>query len=110
MTSAATPRDSIAVGELVLDGVGDEAGDRVLADEADDVGQLARRMVAGVAAVDRHGPGQQTAGEVRHQAVDGSQQRRLARAGAADDEAELALGDREVDVAQRSVGPRRPGR
>ena len=32
-----------AVGELVLDGVGDEAGQRVLADVADDVGEFARR-------------------------------------------------------------------
>ena len=42
------------VGELFLDGVGDEAGERILADEADDVGQVAWLVRAGVAAVDRH--------------------------------------------------------
>ena len=34
-----------AVGELLLDGVGDEAGGRVLPDVPDDVGALARRLV-----------------------------------------------------------------
>ena len=42
------------VGQLVLDGVGDERGRWVLRDDADDIGQLARRMVAGVAAGDAH--------------------------------------------------------
>ena len=36
-----------AVGELVLDHVGDEAGQRVLRDDADDVGELARRVQRG---------------------------------------------------------------
>ena len=40
------------VGELLLDGVGDEAGGRVLADHADEVGELARRVRRGVPAVD----------------------------------------------------------
>ena len=46
ITSGGRPSCSMRVGELVLDGVGDEAGQRVLADDADEVGQLARRMVA----------------------------------------------------------------
>ena len=41
------------VGELFLDGVGDAARERVLADDADDVGELARRVRARVAPVDR---------------------------------------------------------
>ena len=36
-----------AVGELVLDGVGDEPGQRVLPDEADDVGEVARPVGRG---------------------------------------------------------------
>ena len=40
------------VGELLLDGVGDEPGQRVLADDADEVGEVAGPVVAGVAAVD----------------------------------------------------------
>ncbi len=42
------------VGQLLLDGVGGESRERVLGDEAHDVGQLARRVVARVAARDRH--------------------------------------------------------
>ena len=41
-----------AVRELVLDGVGDESGERILPDVPDDVGELAGREVAGVAAGD----------------------------------------------------------
>ena len=41
------------VRELLLDGVGHEPGDRVLADVADDIGELARRVGPRVAAVDR---------------------------------------------------------
>ena len=87
------------VGELVLDGVGDEAGRRVLADHADHVGQLPRREVAGGAAVDHDLAGQPTAREVGYQAVDGPQQGGLARAGRADDHAQLAL--LEVQVERR---------
>ena len=41
------------VGELLLDGVGHEAGQGVLAHHADDVGELARRVGPGVTAIDR---------------------------------------------------------
>ena len=58
------------VGQLLLHGVGDEAGQRVLAHHAHHVGQVAGRVVAGVAAVDDHPPGEVAAGEVGHQAVD----------------------------------------
>ena len=68
------------VGELLLDGVGDEAGQRVLPDHADHVGQLARRMGAGVAAVDDDAPGEVATGEVGHQAVDGTEEGGLAAA------------------------------
>ena len=54
MTSGGDGELLHAVGELLLDRVGDEAGQRVLPDDADDVGELARRVVAGVAAVDGH--------------------------------------------------------
>ena len=42
-----------AVGQLVLDDLGDEPGQRVLADHAHDVGELARGVGAGVAPGDR---------------------------------------------------------
>ena len=95
------------VGELLLDGVGDEPGERVLADDADDVGEVARAVGAGVAPVDDDAPGEVAAGEVRDEAVDGAEQRRLPGAGAADHEAQLALVDREVDVAQAWARRRR---
>ena len=40
------------VGELLLDRVGDEAGERVLPDDADEVGELPRPVRRGVPAVD----------------------------------------------------------
>mgnify|MGYP000013354233 CR=1 FL=1 len=39
-----------AVGELVLDEIGHEPGQRILRHDADDVGELARRVQPGVAA------------------------------------------------------------
>ena len=89
-----------AVGELVLDHVGDEARERVLRDDADDVGELARRVQPRVAAGDRDPPGERAAGEVRDQAVDAAQQRRLAAAGATHDQHQLALGHVQVDVRE----------
>ena len=76
-----------AVRELLLDEVGDEPGQRVLADDADDVGELARRMGSGVAAGDRDPSGEQATREVRDETVDRAQQRRLAGAGRPDDQA-----------------------
>ena len=88
------------VGELLLHGVGDEAGEGVLPDDADHVGEVARAVGAGVAPVDDDAPGEVAAGEVGDEAVDGAEEGGLAGAGGADHEAELALVDREVDVAQ----------
>ncbi len=88
------------VRELVLDRVGDEAGQRVLADDADDVRQLPRRRGPGVQAGDADPAGQPAAGEVRHQPVDRAEQGGLADPGAAGDQAQLALLDGEREVAQ----------
>ena len=67
-----------AVGELLLDGVGDEACQRVLPDHADRLRELARRVVGGDPARRRARALDVAAGEVRHQPVDDAQQRRLA--------------------------------
>ena len=89
-----------AVGDLLLDGVGDERGDRVLHDHTDEVGEVAGAVRAGVPAGDHDRAAQPAAGEVRHQPVDAPQQRRLPAAGGADDQDQLALGDGEVDVRE----------
>ncbi len=91
------------VRELVLDRVGDEGGRRVLADHADHIREFARRVCAGVTSVDAHPSRQPTAGEVRDEAVDGTEQRRLAAAGAADDDTQLALGNVHGHVAQHGL-------
>ena len=88
------------VGQLVLDGLGDEAGQRVLADEADDVGQIARPVVLGRPAVDRDRPRQGPAAEVRDQAVDRPQEGRLARPRLPHDHTELTFGDLEADPVE----------
>ena len=87
-----------AVGEFVLDGVGDEVGQRVLAHGADDIGEFARLVGAGVPAGDRDPAAQGAAGEVRYETGDGAQQRRLADPGRADEQAQFALGDGQVDA------------
>ena len=95
-----------AVGELLLDRVRDEPGERVLPDDPHEVGEVARSVVAGVPPVDAHVPGERPPGEVRHPGAHRPEERRLARAGAAHDERELTLLDREIDGAQRrAVGP-----
>ncbi len=98
-----------AVGELLLDGVGDEPGERVLPDDADQVGEVAGPVVAGVAAVEADVAGQRAPGEVRHPPAHRPEQGRLARAGAPDDEGELALVDGEVDAPQHGLGRPRQG-
>ena len=94
-----------AVRELFLDRVGDAARERILGDDADDVGQLARRMRARVAPVDRDSPAQLAAGEVRNEPVDRAEQRRLPAAGRADDDAQLA-GRESPGSTSRSIGAR----
>ena len=96
-----------AVRELFLERVRDAPGDRVLRDDADEVCELARWVRARVASVDGHAALQPPAGEVGNQPVDRAEQRRLPAPGRADDHAQLARGDIEVDVAQRR--PRRVG-
>ena len=83
-----------AVRELFLERVGDAAGERILRDDAHDVGELAWRMGARVAPVDGDPAAQLAAGEVRDQTVDRAEQRRLPASGGADHHAELAGGDR----------------
>ena len=90
-----------AVGELVLDGVRDEVGERVLAHRADHVGEFARLVGAGVAAGDGHPAAQGAAGEVRDQAADRAEERGLADPGGADQQA---------PARPRGRSGRRPGR
>ena len=67
-----------AVGELLLDGVGDEPGGRVLADVPDHVRALPRRRLDDADPVEQHVAVEGAAGEPRHQAGDHAEQRRLA--------------------------------
>ena len=92
------------VGEFFFDGVGDEAGQRVLADQPDHVGEFARRKPGRVPAVHQDPARQRAAGEVRHEAVDGAEQRGLAAAGRADHQAQLAFVDPQGDVGQHGRG------
>ena len=97
-----------AVGELLLDRVGDETRGGVLADVPDVVGPLARRGADDARAVEEHVAGEAPARESRDEAADDAEQRRLARAGRSGDEHELALVDGEVDVVEHGgvvVGP-----
>ena len=89
-----------AVRELFFERVGHAAGEWILGQHAHDVGELARRVRARIAAVDRHASAEHAAGEVRHQTVDRAEQGRLAGSGAADHHAQLARGNRQVDVVQ----------
>ena len=66
------------VRQLVLDDVADESGQRVLPDVADLVGQLARRPAADACPLDQHVTVERAAAEVRDQAVERAEQRRLA--------------------------------
>ena len=74
IASDAHPEVLHGVGQLVLDGLGHEAGQRVLAHEADDVGQIARPVVPGRPPVHGDRPRQRPAAEVRDQTVDRPQQ------------------------------------
>ena len=90
-----------AVGELLLDGVGDEAGGRVLADVPDEVGALARRGADDAGAVEQHVAGRGGRRENRgHQPGEHAEQRRLARPGRPGDQHQLALADGQVDAVE----------
>jgi len=91
------------VGEFVLDSFGHKAGQRVLADVPDHVGQFAGPVLTGRPPADGHGAGQRAAAEVRHQTVDGAQQGRLARPRLPDDDAQLALGNLEGHGLEREA-------
>jgi hypothetical protein len=94
------------VGELVLHDLGHEARQRVLPDVPDQVRQLPRRPPCDALAAQQDVSTQMAAGEVRDQAVDAGQQRRLPRPGAAGDEDQLGLGDPQVGHLQgRAVLP-----
>ena len=94
------------VRQLVLHPLGDEAGQRVLADVAHDIGQLAGPVLPSGPPVDRHGATERAPAEMRHEPVDAPQQRRLAGPGLAHDHAELPLGDLEADVGRAWGAPR----
>ena len=71
ITAGGTAELLHAVRELFLDGVGDEPGERVLPDDADHVGELARRASRRVRGR-RPRPGRERpAGEMRDEPVDG---------------------------------------
>ncbi len=91
------------VGQLILHRVRGEARARVLAHGPHHSGEIPGSVGAGVQPVDAHPPGQRATGEMGDQAVDHVQQRGLARAGASDDQGEIALRDQQVDVAQHRL-------
>ncbi|CAM5524448.1 hypothetical protein SVIOM74S_00962 [Streptomyces violarus] len=73
-------------------------GEGVLAHSADDVGEFARLVGAGVAARDRDPAPQGAAGEVRDEPADRAQDGGLADTGRAGEEDQFALRDLEVDA------------
>ena len=89
-----------AVGQLLLHGVGDEAGERVLPDVPDHVRTLARRVLEDADAVEEELTAQATAAEPRHQTGHDAEQRGLPGAGRPGDEDQLAVADRQVDLGQ----------
>ena len=108
MTGGGTAELLHPVRELLLDRVGDEPGERVLPDDADDVGQLARRVRPACRAR-RPSRGRRSVPPVKcgtspliaPSSVD------LPDAGRADDEAQLALVDAHGHVAQHRRDRRR---
>ena len=66
------------VGKFVLDDVGDKAGQRILADEADQMGEFARRMIGRFHSIDGDGAVEMAAGEMRDESVEQTKQGRLA--------------------------------
>ena len=88
------------VGELLLDGVGDEAGGRVLADVPDQVRALARRGAHDAHAVEEHVAGQPATGEPRHQPVSTPSSVDLPEPVGPVDQHQLALADAQVDAVQ----------
>jgi len=85
------------IGELVLDDIGHEACGWILANHADHVSELARREFTSRPPIDQDLAREPSPGEVRHEAVDCAQQRRLSRTRGTDHHAELSLADGKVD-------------
>ena len=96
-----------AVGQLLLDRVGDEAGQRVLADDADDVGQLPGLVGPRVAAVDRTRPASVPPVKWGTSPLTAPSSVDLPTPGPPDDERQLALVDAQVHVAQHRRRRRR---
>ena len=97
------------VGELLFDGVGDEARERILSHVPDDLGHVPGLVLSRVTAVDRDATYKMASGEVGDESVDRAEQRRLARSCRTDDEAELALVDRQIDVPKHGAVASRVG-
>ena len=96
-----------AVGELLLDRVGDEPGQWVLPHEPDGVRPLPRRCLQHRRPVQQHLAGEVAAGEPRHEPGHDPEQGGLARPGRTGDEHQLALLDGQVDAGEdRRVGVR----
>ena len=76
----------------------------VLEEHAGERAEARRPVLAGVEAGERDATGEMPAVEVRHEAAGGPQQRRLAVAGEAREQAELARLDLDADVLERRRG------
>ena len=88
------------VGQFFLDGIGHESSQRVLTHESHNVRQLPRWLGPGLSSFDQHPPSQGPPGEVRHQAVDDPQQRRLPHPGSPHHQRQLTFLDTQSDLAQ----------
>jgi len=82
---------------------------RVLEDRGDRPGQLGRPCLPCVPAPDDYPAGEHSAVEVRHEAGERAQQRRLPGAGGPEEHDVLALPQLERDVVERARGIRRIG-
>ena len=89
-----------AVGELLLDRVGDESGQRVLADVPDRVRPLPRRRVQHRHPVEQYVAPERAAREPRHQPGHHPEQGRLPGPGRPGDQDQLTLLDRQRDVRE----------
>ena len=89
-----------AVGELLLDRVGDEAGQRVLADVPDRMRPFARRRVQTPTTVEENVTPERPAGEPRHQPGHDAQQCGLPGSGRPGHQDQLALFDQQRHVVE----------
>lgn len=89
-----------AVGKLLLHGVGGEAGERILTDHPNHVGQLPGRTCPSLAPVDQDPSGHGAAGEVGDQTVDGAEERGFAHPGASHHQSQLTFIDAQAYVSE----------